>query len=94
MDSDATRAKNHREFRIAVLCATAVLIAFVAGIAPRFTQPEEYHRFANQEAALGIPNFCDVASNLGFLVVGVMGLYFVVRGTHSDARPAFTDAAG
>src|SRR5215472_2255183 len=85
--------RNQRELRIAVVCATAVLIAFVAGIAPRFTQPEEYHHFADQEAALGIPNFCNVASNLGFLVVGMMGLYFVVRGTHSDGRLAFTDAS-
>jgi len=93
LDSDATRVRDHRELRIAVICASAVLISLVAGIAPRFTQPEEYHHFADQEAALGIPNFCNVASNLGFLVVGMMGLYFVVRGTHSDARPAFTDAS-
>lgn len=79
--------------RIWLVCLTAAIIALAAAIAPRFTQPEAYHHFADQHAALGIPNFLDVASNIGFLVVGVMGLSFVIRGTRRDGGAAFEESS-
>jgi hypothetical protein len=33
-----------------------------------------YHAFADGRALLGVPNFADVVSNLGFVLVGVWGL--------------------
>jgi hypothetical protein len=86
-----TSIGSRRDVRLAIICAVAVVIAVVTSLVPRFTQPEAYHHFADREPALGVPNFFNVASNLGFLVVGLMGLYFVVRGTQSDGRPAFAD---
>jgi hypothetical protein len=41
---------------------------------PPFGQNTEYHNFADRRAFLGIPNFLDVASNLAFLIVGIVGL--------------------
>ncbi len=41
---------------------------------PPLAQNQAYHDFADKRAWLGIPNFGDVASNLGFAVVGVLGL--------------------
>ena len=82
-----------RETRIAILWVSAVLIALAAALVPPVAQPESYHAFADQRSFLGIANFLDVASNLAFLVVGLMGLYFVLAGRRSDGSPAFQDAS-
>lgn len=52
---------------------------FIAGIAAVFAldpipQDPNYHVFADKRGFLGIPNFNDVASNLGFAIVGVLGV--------------------
>jgi hypothetical protein len=39
-----------------------------------FGQDPHYHGFADGRTMLGIPNFCDVASNVPFLLVGAAGL--------------------
>ena len=50
-----------------VAIAAALLI-------PAMPQPVAYHDFADHRDVLGIHNFLDVASNAGFLIVGVLGL--------------------
>jgi hypothetical protein len=82
-----------RKARIAVIWALAALIAAAALLAPPYVQPEAYHRFADARTMLGVPNFLDVASNLAFLVVGALGLGFVLRGRRADGGPAFTHAS-
>lgn len=82
-----------RKARIAILWASVAAIALATALAPPYAQPESYHAFADRRALLGIPNALDVASNLAFLVVGLMGLYFVLRGTLSDGSRAFQDAS-
>jgi hypothetical protein len=42
-------------------------------------QDTGYHRFADQRAILGVPNFFDVTSNVAFLVVGAAGAAFLAR---------------
>src|SRR5262245_37112118 len=42
-------------------------------------QPLDYHHFADTRALYGIENFLDVASNLGFLLVGLLGLVVALR---------------
>lgn len=46
---------------------------------PPMPQPESYHQFADQRSWLGIPNFGNVASNLGFAIVGLWGLRLLLR---------------
>ncbi|WP_179188612.1 hypothetical protein [Kiloniella majae] len=52
---------------------------------PKLPQDQLYHLFADTRSCLGIANFGDVISNLGFLIVGVLGLgklkklYFMER---------------
>jgi hypothetical protein len=41
---------------------------------PPITQDQSYHRFADQRAFFGVPNFWNVVSNLPFIAVGVVGL--------------------
>src|SRR5215831_12336252 len=90
-ESDSSHA--YRGKRIAFVCALAVAIALAAALAPPFVQPDSYHRFADQRSFLRIPNFLDVVSNLAFLVVGAMGLHFVVRGRENDRRSAFENSS-
>jgi GNAT superfamily N-acetyltransferase len=60
--------------RLAVLLTvTAVAAAVVLRMDP-IPQDPTYHRFADTRPWLGIPNFQNVASNLPFLVVGLLGL--------------------
>ena len=43
-------------------------------LVPPIPQSQIYHVFADRQTLLGIPNFWNVASNLPFLLVGVLGL--------------------
>jgi hypothetical protein len=52
---------------------TAVAAAVIFRLDP-IPQDPAYHRFADSRPFLGIPNFLDVASNLPFLAVGLVGL--------------------
>jgi len=58
----------------------AVIFLVVAGtLAAVFSraplgQDQNYHELADRRSFLGIPNFADVASNLGFLIAGLAGL--------------------
>ena len=82
-----------REARVALLWAAAAAIALVAWLVPPFAQPEAYHQFADRREMVGIANALDVASNLAFLVVGAMGLVFVLRGRQASGREAFLDSS-
>jgi hypothetical protein len=82
-----------RDWRVVLMVAAAVAVVLAALAAPPYAQNEAYHQFADQRAFLDIPNFLDVVSNLGFLVVGLAGLAFVIRGRHADGTPAFTETA-
>jgi hypothetical protein len=61
-----------------ILAFTALSIA-AAFLLPAMPQPTEYHDFADQRQLFGIANFLDVASNAGFLLVGVAGLVVVLK---------------
>ncbi len=59
---------------IALALPTALLISL-----DRIPQNPEWSRFADHRSWLGIPNFCDIFSNLPFVVIGFMGLRFLFR---------------
>ena len=42
-------------------------------------QPPGYHEFADRRTLLGLPNAADVLSNLGFALVGLWGLWNLLR---------------
>lgn len=66
-----------RETRvIAAVTALCVVAAFVL---PAVPQPASYHDFADHRALLGVANFLDVASNLGFLLAALLGFAVVFR---------------
>jgi hypothetical protein len=64
-----------------IWAAPALLLALVAAayfVGP-VSQSQSYHQFADQRAFFGIPHCFDVISNLGFLIVGIWGVSFIVR---------------
>lgn len=65
-------------------------ISFLAVVATFFftsaiAQKQDYHAFAAESKIWGIPNFWNVASNLGFILVGIWGLRVSVRTKPADA---------
>jgi hypothetical protein len=75
-----------------ILWALAGVLAIAGAFGPRISQPLSYHQFANQRTFLGIPHFSDVVSNLGFLVVGLWGMAFVMKAS-SRTEGAFLHAS-
>jgi hypothetical protein len=65
------------------LFAVTAVVATICVFLPRIHQPQSYHSFADQRGWFGIPNFGDVVSNLPFVVIGLLGISFVLR-----SRPA------
>ncbi len=57
------------------------IIAVLANIAMFFidpiTQNQDYHNFADDKCLLSINNFCNVLSNLPFVIFGIYGLFLV-----------------
>ena len=60
-----------------LFAAVALAGNIAAYLLPPLRQPESYHQFADGRTLAGIPNCLNVVSNLGFLVVGVMGLWYL-----------------
>jgi hypothetical protein len=68
-----------RKASLGLLVLLTVVVAAICCYLPRIPQPLSYHQFADRRDLFGIPNFCDVASNLPFAVVGIWGLVFLWR---------------
>ena len=67
-----------RKTGLAVMGVITVVLIAVAFSLPRIPQPQSYHQFADQRGLWGVPNFGDVASNVGFAVVGSWGLVWLL----------------
>lgn len=74
------------------MLAVPLIVALICVFLPRIPQPQSYHAFADHRSLLGVPNFGDVASNLPFAVVGVMGIAFVLRSGCNSAARQFIDS--
>ena len=79
--------------RIWLVVLIALAGALAALLLPPFKQPQEYHQFADQRTWLAIPNFLNVISNVGFLLVGLAGLGFLCNKTTVKASRIFVEPA-
>jgi hypothetical protein len=89
----ATPGAAARRGRVRLLLALGVAMVAVMLAVPRIPQNPDYHVFADQRACLGMPNCLNVASNLPFLVVGALGLLFLVRDRGAGATDGFVTPA-
>src|SRR5688572_210625 len=60
---------------VLVFAPLACLLLFFGPV----PQDQSFHVLADQRELLGLPNFADVASNLAFLLVGVIGMLWCGR---------------
>lgn len=81
------RLRHHRRLLLPGLVALLCLAMLVS---PPISQPPDYHDWADQRGLWGIPNAGDVISNLGFLLVGLYGLFSLYRGQCCCRRPGET----
>ena len=77
--------------RLWLLGILSVGMLIIAGLAPPLLQPEEYHQIADQREYFGIPNFFNVVSNVGFLLVGAAGVLFIMYSGGNGVRRIFVE---
>ena len=67
--------------RIGQITIVIIVILAVAGflMVEPIAQDPKYHLFADQRTVFSIPNLLNVISSLPFLVVGILGLYSILR---------------
>jgi Ceramidase len=88
LDPTVAAPDVHRR-RVWFLFALGALMVVVMFLVPRIPQDPGYHGFADQRTCLGVPNCLNVASNLPFLVVGILGFLFLVRQRAARGTDAF-----
>jgi len=90
VDTPASATHRRRLWLLLGLGAAMVVVTFAV---PRIPQDPGYHNFADQRPCLGVPNCLDVISNVPFLVVGVLGLWFLAGDRAAGRRDAFLTPA-
>jgi hypothetical protein len=85
---ETSETRGGLAWRVAVLVATAIALAAVLWWQGRMPQPLDYFVFADSRELLGVPNACNVLSNLAFAVVGAAGLrsFLLGRAALRDRR--------
>lgn len=76
----------HRQWSLATVSLVAFVIVFCV---PRIPQDSDYHQFVDARTLLGLPNFWNVISNVGYLMVGIYGLARVNRLQAPVLRPPY-----
>ena len=76
----------HRQWSLVILSLVALVAVFFV---PRIPQDPAYHDFVDARTLLGVPNFWNVLSNIGYLIVGLYGLARVSRLKAPILRPAY-----
>lgn len=85
-------AVQSANFRVGLLALSALIAPLLAAwLLPPFAQPQSFHDYADQRVWLGVPHAADVLSNLPFLILGALGLRFVLFDWPQVNRCAFPD---
>ncbi len=72
--SPRIRLTMQRQLVSGLLALLTVAVAATVILLPAVAQPPDYHRFADDRAWLGVPNFLNVVSNAPFFLVAVLGV--------------------
>jgi hypothetical protein len=79
-----------RRTAIGLVGGLALVAAAGALLVPPIPQDPAYHRLADARSWAGVPNALNVMSNVGFVLVGLLGLRFVMVG--ATPGQAFQDS--
>jgi hypothetical protein len=92
LDGKALATRLSRKTREWIFVAFTVLAIAATFSSPPVLQDPAYNHFADQRTFFGIPNFFDVISNAPLLLVGLLGLAFILlRATLTSQRAFATD---
>ena len=72
--------------KIALLLLTATLCGIAIYSLPPIPQDLTYHLFADSRPCCSLNNYMDVLSNAPFVLLGVYGLYFVLKNSKSQCH--------
>jgi hypothetical protein len=89
LDGKAFDARLSRKTRLWIFAAFTVVAIAATFSSPPVLQNPAYNHFADQRTFFGIPNFFDVISNAPFLLIGFLGLTFVLRRTAQSSQGVF-----
>jgi hypothetical protein len=88
MESERSNAMTmtQRQGLLAIVCLAAIAAMFFV---PAIPQDPAYHDFVDERTLLGVPNFWNVFSNIGYVIVGIYGLTLVGRLPSRELAPAY-----
>lgn len=79
----STKPESPKYFAVTFRLWGLLVVCFMLTVAifslDPIRQSLDYHDFADKRALFEIPNLADVASNIAFLLVGILGIYLVAR---------------
>jgi hypothetical protein len=78
LDGGWSEKHIHYRLRLAIVAGIALAVSVGVFLAPRIHQNLAYNHFADTRTLLGIPNFYDVVSNFPFLVIGILGIVYLL----------------
>jgi hypothetical protein len=78
-----------RQTRLGLTIALSLFSLVALWFVPPLPLRPGYHDFADGRSFFGIPNFFDVVSNLPFVVVGILGLWWL---SHRSSDRSFLEA--
>jgi hypothetical protein len=78
--------------RLWLLVGVVAAITITVFLFPPIPQRESYHNFADTRMFAGIPNALNVLSNAFFLIVGLLGMRFVLRDPKDASASGFLDS--
>ncbi|HMF15551.1 MAG TPA: hypothetical protein VKE98_00015 [Gemmataceae bacterium] len=79
--------------RVGILLVLTTLATGVMLAIPPLEQDKEYHQFADDRTFIGVPNAANVLSNIPFVIVGVLGLWFLMTPAAKEPGRSFVDPA-
>ncbi|MCQ1060355.1 ceramidase [Photobacterium sp. DNB23_23_1] len=77
--SPSTSKRSLFDWRYILLIAIALALGVMAIYFSPIRQSRNFYDYADQRLLFGIPHFWNVVSNLGFLIVGIIGLRESIR---------------
>ena len=83
---NSTFVPRARKWLLAAITLAAIVASMLVAPIP---QDEAYHAFFDTRTLLGVPNFWNVSSNVGYLIVGIYGLAQSQRMQPGVLRPAY-----
>lgn len=66
-------------YKLTGLLVLSIVVITLAFLLPAIPQDPAYHAFADQRTLHGVPHFWNVASNLPFVLAGLLGLLLLRR---------------